>query len=86
MIDYLERGLTGLVAGLSYGLTGFGKSKGEKIDWKKLTISVVVGLGAGIISAFTGWEMTVAVQFLASAGITVLVENGIKTLWRRLKK
>ena len=86
MIDLVTKGLTGLVAGLSYALTGFGKSKGEAIDWKKLTVSVLVGCGAGVVSGLAGWEMEMSVQFLTSAGITVLVENLVKTLWRRGKK
>ena len=83
MNELVSKGLTGLVSGLSYGLSGFGKSKGEKIDWKRLTVSVLVGSAAGIVSGLAGWELTVAVQFVANAGITMFVENLVKTVWRR---
>ena len=88
MNELLVRLVTSLSAGLAYGLTGFGKSSGEKLDTVKLGISLGVSLVAGVVAEFTGWDISTAMQFLGTAGVTVLVENFVKTVVRRnpLKK
>jgi len=88
MNELLVRLGTSLSAGLAYGLTGFGKSSGEKLDAVKLGVSLGVSLVAGVVAEFVGWDISTATQFLGTAGFTVLVENFVKTVVRRnpLKK
>ncbi len=83
MYPMLEKVLIGVSSGIAYGTTGFGKSKGESMEWSKLGVSVIIGGLAGVVAEFLGLELQVAHQFLASAGLVVLVENTIKTIWRR---
>ena len=75
MNELLVRLGTSVCAGLAYGLTGFGKSSGEKLDTVKLGISLAVSMVAGVVSEFVEWDMPTAIQFLGTAGFTVLIEN-----------
>lgn len=79
-----EKFLTGIGAGVSFALLGLGKSKGEGFDWSKFTTTLIIGAVAGGISEFIQLPIPVAVDYLINMGLVVFIENGLKTLWRRL--
>lgn len=61
----------------------------ENLEPKKMLATLVVGLGIGVSFALTEQDLTFLAfeeQMAAYAGIVAVVESGIKTVYRRLKK
>jgi hypothetical protein len=82
----LVRAATGAFAGITFAFTGIGKSPGEAVDWFKMTKTGILGAIVGIGSEFTGMPMISLQTYLLDAGVTALIENGLKALWRRVIK
>lgn len=76
--------MTGALAGLTYAISGFAKSEGEDLDYLRLASTCVVGALAGALASVAGSDIPSTQVYLASLGITPLVENCIKWVWRSL--
>ncbi|MCS7365239.1 MAG: hypothetical protein NDF54_07385 [archaeon GB-1867-035] len=86
-----EHILIGLYAGLAYGTTGYLKSlkkdgSFEKFDPYKFLQSIIVGGVSGVISAYMGWTLEAAQEFVLNTGMVALIENVKKFLWRKFFK
>lgn len=75
----------GALAGISYGLTGYGKSPGEKMDYEKLALTVILGAGVGAASEFLPYSMDEMSAYATTLGFTALIENGVKAAKRRIQ-
>jgi len=75
-----------LFGAISYNLTGFGKSPGEKFDWVKFLIAIVVGAIVGTVAYFQGWELGFAFDWATGFGLVGFIENIVKTVIRRWPK
>lgn len=75
--------VVGGLAGLAYGITGYLKARkqGDNFEWQKLGTSVVIGLFAGIGAQISGVDIVTAEGFVATAGITVGIENIFKAIF-----
>ena len=79
-----EKFLTGIVAGISAALFGWGKSKGEDFDGYKFGATIVIGLLAGIASELVNMPIDNALGWFATTGMIYYIETGLKTLFRRV--
>jgi len=76
--------VTGVGAGITYAMTGFGKNAGQEMDWTKFFSTVGLGAGVGIIYTLTGTPFDIGMSYLTQLGIVPVLENCIKTLLRRV--
>ena len=76
--------ITGIIAGITFAVTGYWKSKGEEIDWTKFFTTVLLGLGIGVVYYFTGIEFGLGLTYLTQLGAVPIIENLLKSVWRRL--
>jgi len=78
-----------ILAAIVYAVGGYFKSSGmENFQLEKFLATVLVGALVGGTIYATGSPLTeesVRTQFLAYAGIVVLVETGLKGLLRRIR-
>jgi len=82
-----ERGFLGIAAGVSWAILGYTKSaKKEKFDPHKFISSIILGAIIGLISEYSGLSMELIKLFLIQFGLVGMVENFIKTIYRRLIK
>jgi hypothetical protein len=75
----------GIFAGSFYGLLGYAKS-GERFNYKKFVRALIIGAAAGGYSFYAKISFNDASLFLSSAGITALVDFGLKAVWKRLER
>jgi len=78
--------LTAIIAGLTYALSGYLKTVGEKWDWLKFFTTVVIGIVTGAVVAYSDWELDMAYNFIISLGAIAIVENILKAIWRKIVK
>ena len=86
----IESILLGILAGCSFGITGYLKSLKkdgtfETFDPYKFTQSIIVGGVAGVISGYMGWTLEASQQFVLNTGMVVFIENVKKFLIRYIK-
>ena len=79
-----EKFLTGIIAGISAALFGWGKSKGEDFDGFKFGATILIGLIAGIFSELMNVPIDNFLGWLAASGGIYYIETGLKTLFRRV--
>lgn len=79
-----EKFFTGIVAGVSAALFGWGKSPGEGFDGFKFGATIVIGVIAGIFSEVANIPIDNALGWFATTGMIYYIETGLKTLWRRI--
>lgn len=84
-MDYVSI-LTGIGAGVTYGLTTFAKKEGQKFDWLKFGTTIVIGAGAGAGMGLLGMELEVAYTYAIQLGAVPVVENVLKWLYRKVWK
>jgi len=80
---------TAVVSSLIYSLMFYIKKKSketpENFDYKKLTATLIVGLGVGLSMVFSGVDLTQYAfeqRIVALTGTIALVESIIKTVYR----
>ena len=76
--------VSGAIGGIAYSLTGLAKTQGESFDWKKMIPTVIVGLVLGGIAGLTNQEYGVVIDTVGIAGMTALVENCGKAIYRKV--
>jgi len=76
--------LIGAGAGLMSAFVGYIKNmpKGDQVNWKKALPAISIGTLAGIYAAWKGIDMFAANAFLATSGVTMLVNHGWSALWK----
>lgn len=69
-----------------YAASGFLRKKRDdrEFNWQKFAHTVIIGAIVGGFISYTGATPDVAMLMLESVGITALVQNGLKIIWRRL--
>jgi hypothetical protein len=77
--------IIGIFAGSFYGLLGYLKSN-ERFSFKKFSRALIIGAFTGFYSSYSGLSLNEATSFLSSAGITVLIDFGIKVIERKIIK
>jgi hypothetical protein len=85
-MDYLMI-LQGMAGGLAVSLAGFSKSgKKESFDWLKFGQTLIVSAIIGGIAAFTNQDYGLVANSAIAAGITGIVENLGKALFRKISE
>ena len=75
--------IEGLGSGLVIALLGYAKSaKAEDFDWQKFGLTTLVGAIIGAIAGFMGTTYDATMQMTLFAGITTVVDNVIKAVYR----
>lgn len=77
--------LAGVGAGITFGLSGFAKNRGDAFDWLKFGRTVLIGAATGVVASLYGVQLEVAQTYFIELGIVPVVENGLKTIYRYLK-
>jgi hypothetical protein len=80
----VEKIFIGLAAGVTYALSSFAKTKGEKFDWEKFSITLLVGAGAGLISGLLDLPIENSYEYLLQIGVITVFENLFKAAKRKL--
>ena len=78
--------LTGVGAGLTYGLTSFFKKEDQAFDKYKFATTLIVGVFSGVIMAFSGWDIGTSNAYLVNMGIIPVLENVMKIGYRKVYK
>ena len=77
----------GLIGGLAYSLSGLAKKETrESFDWGKMVPTIIIGGVVGIIAGLTSQDYGIVANTGAIAGITALVENFWKAIYRKAIK
>jgi|GEM_PF-1221149 len=88
MFEYLIQIVIALLAAIVYAVLGYLKSATEEeLDWYKLARTIILGLLIGlglVIAGIPVTQETVLAEFVALAGLYVLIENALKAIWRWL--
>lgn len=84
MIEVLYGIGAGISAGITYGLTSFAKKKGQPFDGKKFATTIILGAIAGATWNITGIQTEMAYNYLITLGAVPVIENLLKTVWRKL--
>lgn len=83
MLDIIENVAVGVSLGILVGVSGYLKNVGEKFKSRKLMKTVAVGAVVGGIASVLNVSYSQAEAWLATAGVIVVVENVVKSVWRR---
>jgi hypothetical protein len=76
--------ITGVIGGLAFSLSGLAKKESrDSFDWKKMTPTIIVGAAIGGIAGFTNQDYGIVADTAGIAGLTALVENFWKAIWRK---
>jgi len=76
--------ITGVGAGVVYSLSQYAKKKGQPFNLTKFATTVGVGLVTGVATQLLGMEMETTYLLMINMGMVPIVENVIKTAYRRL--
>lgn len=86
-VDIVADVAAGAVAGAIAASTGFFKQEPmEDFDKEKFVTTVTVGAITGGVASYMGISMLNAAAILTDAGLTLLIENIAKTIYRRVVK
>lgn len=80
----IETIITGIVGGIAYSLTAWGKKEGQPFEVQKFASTVVIGAVVGVAVPFLNLPFDAAYQMLLSFGIVPIVENVVKVIWRKV--
>jgi len=75
---------SGIGAGVTYSLTAWGKKKGQPFDAVKFGTTVIIGALSGLAFGISGVPFDVTTTYLANLGVVPVVENILKTVWRKV--
>lgn len=78
--------VTGIGAGVTYGLSTFAKKEKQPFDWNKFGTTVVVGGLAGLGTSLLNIPVETSQMYLIQLGAVPIVENGFKFIWRKIIK
>lgn len=79
----IQQIITGAIGGLAYSLSGLAKSdQKDNFDWKKMMPTIIMGTIVGGIAGFTNQDFGVVANTSLAAGITAIVENAWKAIYR----
>jgi len=78
--------LLGLASGVTYSLTAFAKKEGQAFSWLKFGTTLGLGILAGVGIQVFNVDVGAAYNYLIMIGATGVVENVLKTGWRKLIK
>lgn len=76
--------LSGIGAGITYGLTSFVKKKDQQFDFFKFLSTAGVGALCGLALAIMDWPLEAGHEFFVGLGAIPIVENLFKTFWRKV--
>ena len=80
-----EQIIYAVVGAVAYGVAGYLKNTPlETFDLQKFASTVIIGLAIGGISVYYNINYDAAAQMALSAGLTAIVENIIKAIFRRV--
>lgn len=75
----------GLIGGLAFSLSGLAKKEGrESFDFVKMLPTIVIGGIIGVVAGFTNQDYGIVANTGAIAGLTALVENFWKAVYRKV--
>lgn len=74
----------GIGAGVIFGLSSFFKTNGsEKLDWIKLTSTLLISTAAGVYMSFANIDIGIAYNTLIAMGGSLIIENAVKAVYRK---
>jgi len=76
--------LAGVGAGVTFSLSAYFKKKDQDFQWGKFGSTLVVGAIAGAVSGFLDMPVGAGYDYVASLGLTPLIENGFKIVTRKV--
>jgi hypothetical protein len=81
----IEQIITGAIGGLAFSLTGLAKKDTrESFDWKKMAPTIIVAGIVGGLAGYAGQDYGIVANSALAGGVTMLVENIWKAIWRKL--
>ena len=77
--------ISGVVGGLAFSLSGLAKkSSRDEFQWSKMLPTIIVGGVIGGIAGFTNQDYGYVADTAGVAGLTAVVENFCKAIWRKV--
>lgn len=80
-----EQIIFAIVGAVAYGVAGYLKNTPlESFDLQKFATTIVIGAAIGGIEVYYNINYDAAAQMALAAGLTAIVENVIKAIFRRI--
>lgn len=76
--------LSGVVAGVTYALTSYGKKEGQTFDGSKFLTTVLIGVFSGLTMAITQIPIDLSYSYFINMGLIPVIENILKILYRKV--
>ena len=73
--------LAAIGAGLTYGLSSFFKKQNQDFEMSKLYVTLIISALGGILSFYM--EIPVEAAYVLALGYVPVIENILKTIWRK---
>ncbi len=87
MVELITVGYA-ILAAIVYAVFGYLKSTTQEgFEPTKFLSTIAIGAIIGVVFAFSGLQVTqeaVAIQLAAYAGLTAVIEDVVKSIWRRI--
>lgn len=78
-----------IISAIVYAVIAYAKTQGESFDELKFSATIIVGACIGIASYMSNnilTQQTMETQLVAYAGVTAIVENICKAIYRKIVK
>lgn len=76
--------LSGIIGGLAVAIAGAAKKGDETFEWGKFITTIAVGLIIGIVALATNQDYGIVANSAGIAGLTTVIENLGKGIYRKL--
>lgn len=76
--------LSGIVAGVTYALTSYGKKEGQTFDANKFLTTIIIGIFSGLTMAITQIPIDLGYSYFINMGLIPVIENLLKILYRKV--
>jgi len=84
MMEFLMKVGSGIIAGMTWSVTGYWKNKKyEDFDWYRFSRAAVLGAIVGAAYGAFNVPMDATMTYLTQIGFTGLVENILKGIYRK---
>ncbi len=84
MVFELSVILSGIGAGITFGVTSYWKKKDQEFKWGKLGVTASIGAVAGLVASLFDMPIGMGFDYVVALGLVPIMENAIKIVTRKI--